>query len=39
MCALLRRHGWKLRIDPDDGRLLVAGLELAPGFAPAPALC
>lgn len=40
MCALLRRHGWKLRIDPDDGRLLVAGLELAamPARAIAPAI-
>ncbi|MBX3589304.1 MAG: GNAT family N-acetyltransferase [Burkholderiaceae bacterium] len=36
MCVLLRRNGWKLRIDPDDGRLLVARLELAP--VPAPAL-
>lgn len=40
MCVLLRRNGWKLRIDPDDGRLLVARLELAPVPAPtlAPAL-
>jgi len=34
MCGLLRGQGWRLRIDPDDGRLLVAGLDLAP----APAL-
>jgi acetyltransferase len=41
MCALLRRTGWRLRIDPDDGRLLVAGLALAPvpAAAPAAALC
>jgi len=37
MCVLLRRHGWKLRIDADDGRLLVASLELAPMSVPAPA--
>jgi acetyltransferase len=38
MCVLLRRNGWKLRIDPDDGRLLVARLELVPAPALAPAL-
>ncbi len=37
MCVLLRRHGWRLHIDPDDGRLLVARLELAPMPASAPA--
>jgi len=37
MCVLLRRHGWRLHIDPDDGRLLVARLELAPMSASAPA--
>lgn len=36
MCSLLRRHGWRLRIDPDDGRLLVARLELA--AVPVPAI-
>lgn len=35
MRGLLRGQGWRLGMDPDDGRLLVAALDLAP----APALC
>lgn len=30
MCALMHGLGWRLRRDPDDARLLVASLDLAP---------
>ena len=34
MRALMRGRGWRMRTDPDDARLLVAGLELAPAARP-----
>lgn len=33
MCALMRGLGWRLRSDPEDARLLVASLDLAPAAA------